>query len=234
MRNRLGYIAMLSLLGACSLSACGDDDPANVPDDGNGGEGGEPSGSAGTKTAGSPSGGSAGHAGSSNGGADAGGAGGAGGEPSEGGEPSTGGVPSHGGANEGGAGGSAAGGEGGAGEPSLVYTCKATTLDHKLCSALAAAECTDPTDCSTCVAERKAEREDFATGCATCDALYDDYFQCAIDAFESGEVGNGVECIEDYGADINYEKCVVPGLGAASDCQSYIQTNDCPATWPPN
>ena len=85
--------------------------------------------------------------------------------------------------------------------------------------------------------ERTAERDDFyatdsAAPCATCTDKFDGYFQCVVDAFEGGDIASGVECIEDYGADIHFENCI-PLLDEASDCHTYLNENACPATWPP-
>lgn len=235
MTKRLGYALVCAVVaGTFGLSACSDDD--------SGGSDGT-AGSAGTQTGGSSSGGSSNKAGNGSGGTATAGTGTAG--AAEGGAAGAGGATDGGagGASQGGAGNDAgaagtdagAGGAGGAG--TLTYACGSDTLPKKLCSAFVAADCTDPTVCADCVTERTAERDDFyqadsADPCATCTDKFDAYFQCVVDAFEGGNISEGVECLDGYGADIHFENCV-PLLDEASACHTYLNENACPSTWPP-
>lgn len=235
MRNRLGYSIVVTLLGASAfLSACNDDEDGF--DDTNGGEnaGGEPSaGSSSAGRAGSTGGGgragAGGSAGSSMGGnmtgAGMGGMSeaGAGGDVGDGGM--SGAAAGMGGANVGGAEGGAAG-AGGA-DP-VTYSCTANSINHKLCSAFAAAECGTTEACPDCVARVQEERSFFAE-CATCLAEFDKFYQCAIDGYEAGDVTAGVQCFDNAAEPA--EACY-PLLDEAWLCQDYIIEEDCPATWP--
>jgi hypothetical protein len=232
MRNRLGYAIVVTLLGTSAfLSACNDDDDGL--DETNGGEsaGGEPS----------AGGSSAGRAGSTGGGGRAGAGGSAG--SSMGGDTTdagAGGMSEAGGGGDGGMGGAAAGmgganvggAEGGAagagGADPVTYSCTANSINHKLCSAFAAAECGTTEACPDCVARVQEERSFFAE-CATCLAEFDKFYQCAIDGYEAGDVSMGVQCFE--GAAEPAEACY-PLLDVAWECQDYIAVEDCPATWP--
>jgi hypothetical protein len=245
MKQRLGYVLVLALASASvGMSACSGDDTSG--DEDTGGSAGAAGSHAGTKTGGTSSSGSSNKAGS----ASAGEAGkGSGGTPDEGGAAGAGGVPGGGGADGGVGGGGDGGtssnmagasgeaGAGGSGEPVLTYACGSNTLPKKLCSAFVGASCTDPTVCADCVTERTDERDAFladfsTTPCATCTDKFDAYFQCAVDAFESGNVTSGVDCVENYGADISFDNCI-PLLDEASACHTYLNENECPATWPP-
>ena len=198
------------------LTACGDDDTNKAV--GTGGSGG---GAGKGGTAGSASGGStAGKGGSSAGTSSAGQAG----------DPGTGGTAGTGAAGEGGgAGAGEMGGSGGEAGATLQYACNDTTLTHKACSALVAAQCPEPTDCADCVTTRNSEREAF-TSCPACVAHYDALFQCAVDAFEAGNLSAGVECVPDYGADFSLD-CFEHGNEALA-CSSYEVEFGCPETWP--
>jgi hypothetical protein len=215
--KRLGYALVWTLFGAsCLVAACSDDSDDNTPTQADGGsEGAGAPATAGTAHGGSAAGGSAG---ATHGGAGSGGVlsdGGASGSPSDGGSDS----PS--------AGGESTAGAGGAGE--LNYACNTTTQAHRVCSALVAANCPDPTDCADCVTSRTNDRELFVT-CPACLAEYDAFEQCGIDAYESGNLSSGIECYEDFGADLN-DSCGAH-LQQALACSDYQLSNDCPATWP--
>jgi hypothetical protein len=239
MKNRLGFTMILGVFGvSCALAACGDDDDGIGSTD-DGGAGGEASPTAGTKTGGSSTGGVAGKGGSTTGGkggattggsagtATVGGAGGAGGE---GGTAEAGGAAgeTNGGASDGGAGGAG-------GAAPLEYICGQANIMQTLCSALQGAMCPEETnDCASCVPQRTAERSLFS-GCAACLAENDRYYQCGIDAYESGNLGNadsGIECYEGYGAEMSEVNCL-PILESADDCHSVAEQDGCPATWPP-
>ena len=223
MNKRLGYALVLAAaVGGLSVSACSDDDA------GGDGDAGGSSGSASGGKSGGNSGGSSNKAGTHNGGE-------AGAAPAEAGaggaaEGGTGGA-GEGGATQAGAGGDAAGGAGGAGEQPLVYACGSGNTFQKLCSAFKAANCADPTDCSDCTTAWTADDEGYRTTCATCNALVDAFYQCGVDAFESGNLASGVECVDGFGGDMTIE--CYDKFTPASDCQGYILANDCPATWPP-
>lgn len=237
MKQRMRHVFVLAL-ATCGvvISACGDDDSSGPND--NGGS----AGASGSKTGGSSAGGSTSKAGSNNGGkagnatagtsANAGAGGAADGGMSGAGDGGAGG-------NSAGAGGSGgdAGGAGGAGEPALVYACGSANQFQKTCSAWVAADCPDATICADCVAALTADREGFQNDppCDTCDAKYDAFYQCQIDAFESNNLAAGVECVEGFGADATLD--CYPLLDEAIACQGYVGSDQdpkpCPATWPP-
>lgn len=246
MKQRMRYLVLVALAASTTVvGACSDDEDSIAVDKGGS------AGAAGSKTGGSSAGGSANNAGNNSGGkagsAAAGtsamagtstmagtsamaGAGGAG----EGGA----GGATDGGADSAGAGGSDGGaaGAGGAGEPALVYKCGSSTLIRKQCSALAAADCTEPIVCSDCIDAMTADREasQLDPPCPACDAKYDAVAQCEVDAFESGDLAFGVECFGDFadGSDSCYEF-----LNQAVACEGYVGSDadphECPATWPP-
>lgn len=237
MTKRLSYALLLALVGSSlSLSACSDGDSSAEDHDGGAGSSGS---DAGSKTGGSASGGSSNKAGANTGGKAGGGTAGTspeGGTANVGGASDTGGA-SEGGASEGGANGHSAGaagtdaGAGGAGEPQLIYTCGSATQYQKVCSAKVAADCPDPSDCADCVAQVSDERDGSITDCATCDALVDQYYQCGVDAFESGNSAAGMQCINGVGADFSDECSLF--FFDYFDCGTYLNDNACPATWPP-
>jgi hypothetical protein len=245
MKQRLSYVLVLALAaGSFAISACDGDDSS---DNDNGGSSGASGGHAGSKTGGSSSGGSSNNAGGDSGGQagnDRGGTaneGGAAGAAQGGAAGAVQGGTGEGGTGEGGAVGNAGAageaGAGGSGAPALTYACGSDTLPKKLCSSFVGANCTDPTVCADCVTERTDERDSFmdafsTTPCATCTDKFDAYFQCVVDAFESGNITFGVDCVEDYGADISFDNCV-PLLDEANDCHTYLNEHECPATWPP-
>jgi hypothetical protein len=232
MKHPLRYVLVLALgTGSVSLGACSDDSSTGEED--NGGS----AGASGSKTGGSSAGGSAnngGKAGASSAGTSAtAGAGGA----TDGGT---------GGAVDAGAGGTAgdsggsdaggAGGAGGAGEPELVYACGSANLWQKTCSAWVAAECPDETVCSDCVTALTADRVGFTDpACAACDDKYEAFYQCQVDAFESGNLAFGVECLDGVGA-VDTANCSTLFFEAL-DCQGYVSNDNdpkpCPVTWPP-
>ncbi|HEX2871824.1 MAG TPA: hypothetical protein VHP33_11220 [Polyangiaceae bacterium] len=227
MKHPLKYVLVLALAGSVSLAACSDDSSSSDE------EIGGSAGASGSKTGGSSAGGSAssgGEGGSSTAGTSAtAGAGGA----TDGG---TGGAVDTGaGGSAGDGGGSDAGGAGGAGA-GLVYACGSDNLWQKTCSAWVAAECPDATVCSDCVTALTADREGFTDpACAACDDKYEAFYQCQVDAFESGNLAFGVECLEGLGA-VETENCF-PLLDEAIMCQGYVGSDQdpkpCPATWPP-
>lgn len=141
-------------------------------------------------------------------------------EPSEGG---AGGAIGAGGATEN-------GGAGGASSEPLAYACGTTSINHKLCSALYAADCTEAVDCADCVTSRASEHETF-TECPACAAEHDAFMQCGIDAYEAGMLSDGIECYDGY-ADLN-DNCA-PHFNAAVACSTYLLEHDCPASWPVN
>jgi hypothetical protein len=237
MRTTFGHAIWVTVIGVSALlGACGDDDNGGP----NGTNGGEAAGGDTSSTAGTGGGGKAGSAsveagagGTAQGGAPTGAAGegepvgGAGGAAEAGG---AGGAPDAmggaGGAAEAGAGGM---GDGGAPPVALEYACTANTINHKLCSAYAAAACSPAVDCATCVAERKGERDLYAD-CSTCAAEFDKVFQCGIDAFESGNLASGVECVAGHGADLTFD--CYEHWESAMNCSEYAVENPCPETWP--
>lgn len=228
MKHPLKYVLVLALAGSVSLAACSDDSSSSDE------EIGGSAGASGSKTGGSSAGGSAssgGEGGSTTAGTSAtAGAGGA----TDGG---TGGAVDTGaGGSAGDGGGSDAGGAGGAGGAGLVYACGSDNLWQKTCSAWVAAECPDATVCSDCVTALTADREGFTDpACAACDDKYEAFYQCQVDAFESGNLAFGVECLEGLGA-VETENCF-PLLDEAIMCQGYVGSDQdpkpCPATWPP-
>jgi hypothetical protein len=125
----------------------------------------------------------------------------------------------------------------GAGGAGLVYACGSGNLIEKTCSAWVAADCPDATDCSDCIQQRTTERADFQTDppCDTCNAKWDAFYQCQVDAFESDNLAAGVECVDGIGADGTLD--CYPFLDDAIACEGYVgNPNDpkaCPATWPP-
>ena len=240
MKQRAKYVFVLALAaGSIVVSACSDDSSNSAGDGGSGG-------ASGNKTAGSSAGGSANKAGSSHSGGDAGSpnggdagsttagasdAGGNGGAP-DGGMGGSGGSDAGAGGNSGGA-----AGAGGAGEPALVYACGSSTLIKKQCSALAAANCVDFVGCPDCVATAISDRVAFQNDppCDTCNAKWDAFAQCEVDAFESSNLALGVECVPDYGPD-GTENCY-PFFNDALECEGYVGSDvdphACPTSWPP-
>jgi hypothetical protein len=212
-------LALVTLTSFAAIVGCSDDPDVIAGAGGEGGDNGT-SGSGGKASGGSNT--TAGKAGGPD-------AGGAGGEPGNAGAGGASGEPG----SEGGAAGEAASagapGMGGAGSD-VVYQCNDTTRTHKLCSALKAAACTPATDCADCVVTRNSEREPFLE-CAACTAEYDAHWQCAVDAFEGGSLGSGVECLEDFGADPHFENCY-PLFDSALLCLDHLLENPCPETWP--
>lgn len=240
MKQRMRYVFVLALAaGSVALSACGDDDDDSTSNGGSAGASGSKTGgsSTGGSKAGNSSGGKAGSAtagSTSNGGMGGATEAGAGGDSAGAGGSVVGGAAGAGGADTvGGAAG--AGGAGGAGE--LVYACGSATLIQKKCSALVAANCDPATDCSDCVTQATSDREDFQTDppCDTCNAKWDAFNQCQVDAFESGNLDYGVTCVDGYGAD-GSDNCY-PFLDDAIACEGYVGSDvdphECPTTWPP-
>lgn len=228
MNNRLSYALVLAFAGSFAISACSDDDSSGEED--NGGKAGVGGSSAGSKTGGSTSGGSSNKAGTNAGGKPGSGTAGTGTAGAA--DGGMGGV-SEGGVSNAGAGGSdagaaGAGGEGGAGE--LAYACGSDTQYKILCSAKVAADCPDATECSDCVTVVGDEYENSMTTCATCNALVDDYYQCGVDAFQSGDTEAGMQCIDTVGADFS-DTCS-EFFFAYFDCATYLEDHTCPATWP--
>lgn len=225
MKNLCLTVLLTALSSAAMLAACSDDPSGTDP--ASGGAGGADGNEAGTPSAGKATGGKA-TGGSNTGGTNAGApaVGGAGGEM----------TGEGGGAGEptlvGGAGGEAAGGAAGAGGggPEVVYLCNDITQSHKLCSAFKAAACVPATDCADCVTTRNSEHEPFED-CAACQTHYDAFEQCGIDALESGNLAAGIECVPDFGADLQFENCY-PMLDTAIGCLDYTVNNPCPASWP--
>ncbi len=231
MKNLCLTVVLAALTSSALLAACGDD--PSVIDQTSGGAGGGDGNQAGTSTGGKATGGSNNNSGGTDGGASPT-AGGAGGEMT--GEGGTAGQPAlvGGAAGEaaGGAAGETAGGAAGAGGAgsNVVYQCNDLTQSHKLCSAFKAAACVPATDCADCVTTRNSEHEPFED-CAACQVEYDAFEQCGIDAFESGNLTSGIECVPDFGADLQFENCY-PMLDSAIACLDYTINNPCPASWP--
>jgi len=244
MKQRMRYVFVLALAtGGMVVSACSGDDSS---DDNNGGS----SGASGTKTGGSSSGGSANKAGRNSGGeagTESGGEAGSAtaGTSAMGGAPGTAGAGAGGtadggmgGASHVGAGGSdaGAGGMGAGGDAGLVYACGSANQFQKTCSAWSAANCGDAVVCSDCVFDLTSAREDFQTAppCDTCNAKYDAYYQCQIDAFESGDLAFGVAC---YGGFADGSDNCLPFFDDAIACEGYVgsevEPHACPASWPP-
>lgn len=226
MNNRLSYALVFAVVGSLTIAACSDDDSTGTGGDGGGA--GEPTSSAGTKTGGSSSGGSSIKAGTDAGGNAGNGTAGSGTAGAA--DGGMGGV-SEGGANSAGASSAGAGGEGGAGE--LVYTCGSDTQYKKVCSAKVAANCTEPTDCSDCLTQVSDDYEGAKTDCAACDALVLDYYQCGVDAFETGDTAAGMQCIDGVGADFSDSCFEGVFMNQYLACSTYLEDHACPATWPP-
>jgi hypothetical protein len=226
MKNRLALYVLTSVLGTSSLLAACSDDSDDPDAGGGGGETSAAGQNVGGSSAGKSQGGSAGKAqGGKTGASGSSATGGAGGDASSSGGASGGGADS-GEPDAGGAGG--AGGSGGEGAEPLAYVCGTTSINHELCSALSAADCSEPVDCSDCVMSRSTEREPF-TECAACLAEYDAFLQCGIDAYESGNISAGIECYDGF-ADLN-DACA-EHFNSAASCTSYLLEHDCPSSWP--
>jgi hypothetical protein len=240
MKQRFGYVLVLALASAgVGMSACTGDDTSG--DEDTGGSAGAAGSHAGSKNGGTSSSGSSNKAGSNSGGGQAGD--GSGGTPDEGGAAGGGGVPGGSGADGGvggvGDGGTAgvggdgndagAGGTGGAGEPQLVYACGSDNAYKKVCSAKAAANCDNAIVCAECVPQTKDEHDGAATGCQACDDLVDEYYQCGIDAFETGNTAAGMQCV---GPDADFSDQCFDFFSQYLACDTYRGDNDCPATWP--
>ena len=245
MKQTLSYVWVLVLAtGGLVASACSDDSSSGTEN--SAGNAGDPGTSTGGKTGGSTSGGST--SGGSTSGGSSNKAGNNSGGKAGGGSAGT---SSVGGAAEGGAGGAndgggvgvdsagaagsdaGAGGAGGAGQPALVYACGSADQFQKTCSAWVAANCDTPTVCSDCVDALTTDRVGFQTDppCDTCNAKYDAFYQCQVDAFESGMLDFGVVCVEGYPD--STDNCY-PLLDDAIACEGYVGSQDvCPATWPP-
>lgn len=124
------------------------------------------------------------------------------------------------GAAESGAGG-ASSGAGGSKE------CQGSGLGNRLCAAFEARQCGESLDCFTCVADAREQRRPYE-GCAACGLAFDAWYQCAISAFEAGNLVDGVHCVDGHAE-------VHPGCG--SFLESAIQCSvdaekSCPKTWP--
>lgn len=143
-----------------------------------------------------------------------------GGTPS-GGSTSTGGA----GATEGGAGGAAIGGQGAGG--STKDECQGSGLGNRLCAAFEARQCSEPLDCLTCVADARDQRGPYA-GCAACGMAFDAWYQCAVSAFEAGNVADGVHCVDGH-AEV-HPRCG-SYLESAIQCSVHAEES-CPKTWP--
>jgi hypothetical protein len=219
MSNRLRlttiFCAVLGVSGM--LAACDDHDDAVPNGDDNGGAAGDAP-VAGKSTGGSSP-GSAGKA-----------AGGTAGMMTSGG---TGGAGTAGAGGEGGAGvepevGGAAGAGGGG--PDVEYLCGASTISEKLCSALVSVTCDEPTFCADCVPTRETDLELFAE-CPACLQHMEAFYQCGIDAYESGNTAAGIECFPP--ADIA-DACAgsLNEALACNDAKNDPNGPGCPATWP--
>jgi hypothetical protein len=241
MKQRMRYLVLVALAASTTLvGACNDDEDSIGVDKGGS------AGASGSKTGGSSAGGSVYKAGNNSGGK----AGNSTAGTSAAGTSATAGAGGAGdggmgGATDGGTDGNSAGaggdggaaGAGGAGEPALVYECGSSTLIRKQCSALAAANCTEESVfvCSDCIDLYTTDREGFQLDppCPACNAKWDAFAQCEVDAFEAGDLAFGVECIDGYadGTDNCY-----PFLFDAIACQGYVGSDvdpkECPATWP--
>ena len=236
MSNRLRLTTILcAVLGVSSMLAACDDSGDAVPNgDENGGAAGESpvagksAGGSSSGSAGKASGGAAGMTGGA-GGVDTGGAGGAG---DGGAEPTIGGAGAGGAGDAGGAGGAAGAAGAGGGGAELEYACGASTLSEKFCSALKTVTCDEPTQptlCVECVPTRESDLELFAD-CPACLALHEASYQCAVDAYESGNAAAGIGCYDI--ADVN-EVCGAKFEQAFACNEHKLSNNDvCPATWP--
>jgi hypothetical protein len=150
--------------------------------------------------------------------------GGRGGSPAAG--AAAGGTTAGGSTATGGAGAAAEGGAGRAGG-STQDECQGSGLGNRLCAAFDARQCSEPLDCRTCVADALEQRRPYA-GCAACALAFDAWYQCAVSAFEAGNVAGGVHCVDGHAE-------VHPGCG--SHLESAIECNvaaekSCPKTWP--
>lgn len=228
MPNRFIKTIVLTIFGvSTTLAACSDDsDDTGSGSGGSGGASGGNGGTSGASAGGSSSGtagSSGGTAGSSAGTTGSGGKGGSAGSAAQGGSA---------GSDTGGTGGTGAeggDGTGGEGGQMLTYACNDVSINHKACSALAAANCPESIDCADCVMARASEGEPFAS-CPACAAQYEAYLQCAVDAFESGNLAEGVECVPDYGADFTLPCYAF--VDEAIACSDYEAQNECPSSWP--
>ena len=93
-----------------------------------------------------------------------------------------------------------------------------------------AADCPDPTECSDCITLLGDDYDSAMTECATCDALVDDYYQCGVDAYQSGDAEAGMQCIDGFGADFS-DACFAI-FDEYFACATYLNDHTCPATWP--
>jgi hypothetical protein len=105
--------------------------------------------------------------------------------------------------------------------------CQGSGLGNRLCAAFEARQCSEPLDCLACVADTREQRRPYE-GCAACALAFDAWHQCAVNAFEAGNVADGVHCVDGHAE-------VHPGCG--SHLESAIQCNveaekGCPKAWP--
>jgi hypothetical protein len=122
--------------------------------------------------------------------------------------------------------GGAPGGGRGAGK-STQDECHGNGLGNRLCAAFEARHCSEPLDCLTCVADAREQRRPYES-CAACALAFDAWYQCAVSAFEAGNVANGVHCVDGH-AEVH--------PGCSSHLESAIQCSvdaekSCPKTWP--
>jgi hypothetical protein len=139
----------------------------------------------------------------------------------------TGGAPAGGSTSTGGAGAQSApgGGQGAGGH--AKDECQGSALGNRLCAAFEARQCSEPLDCLTCVADAREQRRPYEA-CAACGLAFDAWYQCAVNAFEAGNVAAGVACVDGHAE-------VHPGCGSylesAIRC-SVDAEEGCPKTWP--
>jgi len=227
MSNTWRVTFALTILGcATTFTACSSDSD----DSGGGGSGGQggSSGQAGSHTGGSAGAATGGKGGSANAGSGGSSTAGSAGTLGSAGQTTAG--AGAGGALETAGAAGADSTAGAAGAADIVFSCGTTTIEHQLCSALVAANCSDPTVCSDCVQERTADEQSFSQ-CAVCTAEFDRYYQCAITAFEGGHLSDGVTCFDGVGADLS-DACGEIFTSALMCNDKAATDKACPTSWP--
>jgi hypothetical protein len=235
MPQLLGLLSCSLLASALFVTACGDDSS-----EGDGGGQGGLAGAgetAGAGGSGEPMDGAGGHPGASGNGSAgpdgvAGMAVGGGAGAGTGGAAHTDGGAGAGGDDGRGGEGAASSGDGGAGGAAgngADDGCLGSALPNRLCAAFEARACEQPVDCEACVQDAKQQRTPYE-GCAACASAFDGWHQCAVSAFDGGDVSEGVECVDGY-AEVHGDNCA-SYLSSAIECTLVAGTEGCPATWP--
>jgi hypothetical protein len=129
------------------------------------------------------------------------------------------------GATEAGAGGARGDNQGVGG--STTAECQGSGLGSRLCAAFEARRCGATLDCLACVADAREQRRPYE-GCAACALAFDAWYQCAVSAFEAGDVANGVHCVGGHAE--AHPRCA-SYLAGAIECNVAAEKG-CPQTWP--